>query len=160
MVKIVRSGLIFSALVILSAALAMAPVTVTHNETGLRFDLPDNWETDQDGNLLAAFAPDESVLLMFFVGKADNAAALLENIVDELDGIIGDPEITSDDVVEEEINGLLQVYIEGTGVRGGEAVDFDLTMVIGGKRNMSIVVLGDIDGWQDTVDEIYASIRN
>ncbi|MCJ7679961.1 MAG: hypothetical protein MUP70_04465, partial [Candidatus Aminicenantes bacterium] len=139
-----RSKFIITALVLFLVSVAWASVTVTHKETGLKFDLPDNWEYSQDGNLFTATSPDESVILMFFVGKADDAADLLENIADELDGIISDPEITSDDVEETEINGLLQIFIEGTGYYGDDEVDFDLTMVFGGRKTMSVIALGDL----------------
>ena len=155
-----RSKFILTALVFFLVSVAWASVTVTHTETGLQFDLPESWEIEQDGNLLTAASPDQSVILMFYVGKADDAADLLENIADELDGIIDEPEITSDDVEEAEINGLLQVFIEGTGYYGDDEVDFDLTMVFGGNRTMSIIALGDIDGMQDTIDRIYSSIRD
>ncbi|MFC2158309.1 hypothetical protein ACFLT9_10780 [Acidobacteriota bacterium] len=154
-----RSKLIFTALLVFLVSMTFAQKTVTHSDSGLKFDLPDDWTTGQEGDSFATSDPDQSVLLIFFVGKAETASALLENIAEELDGVIEEPEITSEEVFEEEINGLLQVYIEGTGIHQGDEVDFDLTLVVGGPKSMAIIALGDIDGMQDTVDEIYSSIR-
>lgn len=133
--------------------------TVTHNQTGLSFTIPDDWAYGQEGDHFAAQSPDESVILMFYVGKAESVADLMENIGEELDGIIDDAEIDGEPEVEE-INGLVQVYIEGSGYYGDDEIDFDMTMVLGGRRSMSIIALGDIDEWQEEVDEIYNSIEN
>jgi hypothetical protein len=146
----------FVVLFVLSTAL-MA-MTVTHNQTGLKFDIPDNWDYGQEGDHFIAQSPDESVILLFFVGKAGDVDELMESVADELDGIIDSPEVNEEPGMEE-INGLIQVYIEGSGEYDGDVVDFDMTMVFGGKKSMSIIALGDIDSNQDTIDFIYSSVR-
>lgn len=137
---------------------SQSAVTVTHVQTGLKFDIPDDWEYSQEEDQFEAVSPDESVIIFFYVGKTDEVADLLDNIDLELSGIIENPEI-NDNIFEEEVNDLIQVYIEGTGEYEGEIVDWDLTMVFGGNRSMSIIALGNIDDMQSEITDIYASIR-
>ena len=155
MIKKSLVGVILFACLIIASQSA---VTVTHVQTGLKFDIPDDWEYSQEGDGFQAVSPDESVILFFYVGKTADVADILDNIALELDGIIEDPEI-SEDIFEEEVNGLTQVYVEGTGYYQGEIVDWDLTMVFGGTRSMSIIGLGNIDDMQSVITDIYASVR-
>lgn len=157
MFKKANFGLILLVMLLAITAFLMA-TSVTHNETGLMFEIPDDWSFDQEGDQFVATSSDESVFIYFFVGRFEDASLLMDNIADELDGIIDSPEITGEPY-EEEINGLAQVYIEGSGYIEDEVIDFDLTLVIGGSKPMLVVALGDIDGFQDTIDMIYNSIQ-
>jgi predicted Zn-dependent protease len=141
-----------------SATALLLATVVTHNETGLKFQIPDDWTFDQEGDAFMATSSDESVFLYFYVGHFEDVSDLLDNITDELDSLFDYAEI-GEDAVEEEINGLLQIYVEGTGEIDGEAVDFDLTIVIGGSKPMLIVALGDVENNQETLDDIYVSVQ-
>lgn len=132
--------------------------TVTHNETGLKFEIPDDWSYEQEDNHFVAISPDESVILYFYVGKFEDVSDLMDNIADQLDGIIESPEIEGEPI-EEKINDLTQVYIEGSGYIKGKTIDFDLTIVIGGAKPMLIIALGDIESMQETILDIYASVQ-
>jgi len=145
-------------ILIFSASVFLMATTVTHNETGLKFDIPDDWSFEEDDDAFIATSYDESVFLYFYVGHSADVSDLLDNISNELDSIFDYTEI-GENAVEEEINGLIQIYVEGTGEIDGDAIDFDLTIVIGGSKPMLIVALGDIENNQETLDEIYVSIR-
>jgi len=157
MFKKINFGLLILVALFALTVFLMA-TSVTHNETGLMFEIPDDWSFDQDGDQFVATSSDESVFIYFFVGRFEDASLLMDNIADELDGIIDSPEV-AEEPYEEEINGLTQVYIEGSGYIEDEVIDFDLTLVIGGSKPMLVVALGDIDGFQDTLDMIYTSIQ-
>lgn len=148
-------GMILLSFLIVSSLLA---ITITHIQSGLKFDIPDDWEYSYDEDHFEAVSPDESVVLLFYVGKTDEVADLLDNISLELSGLIENPEI-NDNIFEAEVNGLSQVFIEGTGEYRGEIVDWDLTMVYGGKNSMSIIALGNIEDWESEITDIYASVQ-
>ena len=130
---------------------------ITHSGSGLQFELPDNWTYEQDGDLLTASSRSEDVVLFFFVSQRSDAEEFIDALADELDAFLHDAEVTQD-ATQEEVNGLSQIYVEGTGTRDGEPVDWDLTLVIGGRRALAIVAVGDIASNQDTVHAIYGSV--
>ena len=158
MFKKINFGLFVFILFFVMTAIVMA-VTVTHSETGLKFNIPGDWSYDQEDNHFVAVSPDEDVILFFFVGKTDNIDDFFENIAEELSNVLEDPEI-SEEPYEEEVNGLIQVRMEGSGDYDGDIVDWDMTMVFGGNKSMSVIALGNISEMQDDIDQIYSSITS
>ncbi len=148
-------GVIMLSFLMISSLLA---ITVTHVQTGLKFDIPDDWEYSQEEDHIKTTSPDESITLLFNVGKTDEVAELFDNIIQELSGIIENPEINGN-VFEEEMDDLTVVYIEGTGEYGGRIGDWALIMVFGGKKSMSIIALGNIEDMQSEITDIYTSLR-
>jgi len=140
----------------------LAPVsaqeTFTHAESGLSFTLPAGWTYTHEGDHFEASAPDEGLSLLFFVGWGDEVEEVLEGAIDDLASVMDEASITTDPS-EEEINGLLQSFVEGDGLVDGVRVDWDLTVVTGGRRTMAVVAIGDIEGRQGVIDRIYRSIR-
>ena len=132
--------------------------TFTNDKAGVQFDLPGGWKYEYEGDLFMAMSPDESVLLIFYAARKRRANNFMDTMAAELDGIVDDVEFNSEPY-EERIHGLTQIYVEGTGFYGREQVDLDLTMVVGARRSLVIIGLGDIDGKQRKIDRIYSSIR-
>ena len=135
-----------------------AQETFTHEPTGLSFTLPAGWAYVHEGDHFEATSPDESVILLFLAGRSSEVEKALDEAVNELDRHISDVNITTE-ATQETINGLTQVYLEGDGMVDGEQIDWDLTLVIGGRSSLAIVALGDIDSSQGVVDRIYASVK-
>jgi hypothetical protein len=148
-------GVIMLSFLMMSSLLA---ITITHAQTGLKFDIPDDWEYSQEEKHFKATSPDESVVLLFNVGKANEIADLYDNIIQELSGRIENPEINGN-VFEEEGDDLTIVYFEGTGESGSKIVDWALIMVFGGEKSMSIIALGNIKDMQSEINDIYTSVR-
>jgi predicted Zn-dependent protease len=148
--------LLFVAAALLAVGPAQAEV-FTHAGAGLQFDLPDGWKTTPKGDSLEASAPDGLPVVQFdLIAEAD-----IEHYVDGwAEGAgesLGDLEVTTDAKVEE-VNGLHQIYSEGTATLDGHPVQWDLTIVKGGKKVLAVMALGEnLDG--KTIEKIYASIR-
>ena len=135
-----------------------AQESFTHEPSGLTFTLPAGWTYSHEGDHFEAASSDESIVLLFFVGKSYEVEAAINGAVDELSKIIRNVNVTTD-VTEVEVNGLNHAFIEGDGLMEGEVIDWDLTVVQGSRKCMAIVALGDIDSYQGIVDKIYDSIR-
>ena len=140
------------------ALVAWSQETFTHTPSGLSFTLPAGWSYTQEGDHFEAASPGDEVILLFFVGKFYEVEAAINGAVDELANIVKNPNITTE-TTEAEINGLLQVFIEGDGLFEGEVMDWDLTLVQGSKKCMVVIALGDIDSNQRIMDGIYDSIH-
>lgn len=141
-----------------SAAFAEgATETFVHSDAKLEFKLPKNWKIETDEDLLTAENPSGDLGMIFFVADEKDAEKFFSEIAAELDKFIKSPEITKGPT-EETINGLTQVYIEGTGKAEGVDIDFDLTYVLGGAKPMCAIAIGKIDANQKTIDRVYRSI--
>jgi hypothetical protein len=129
----------------------------THSDAKLDFQLPKSWKVDAGDDLLTAENPAGDLGMIFFVAGEKDAEKFFTAIAEELDKFIKSPEITKGPT-ESKVNGLVQVYIEGTGRADGEAIDFDLTYIVGGAKPMVAVALGKIDANQQTINKVYRSI--
>ena len=136
----------------------LAQERFTHSESGLSFALPGGWTYYQEGDHFAASSADETISLLIFVAATQEAAEGLSAIGDELDKIMTDSQLTTE-VTEENVNGLTQVYAEGDGLVDGERIDWDFTMVVGGRKSMILIALGDLENNHGTLTGIYSSIQ-
>ena len=143
-------------LIILSLG-ALAQERFTHAGSGLSMQLPAGWIYAEVDDHFEVTPPDESLLLMFFVAETNVAAEGIEAIGNELDKLMTESRITTD-VTEEIINGLTHIYGEGDGLMDGTRVDWDFTMVIGGRKSMVVIGLGELERNQAVLDSIYLSI--
>lgn len=129
-----------------------------HEESGLQFTLPDGWTHEQQEDMLIATSPDEGVEVAFIVSEADTTEELMDVITSELDEVIKGAKTTKD-VTEEKVNNLTQIYAEGTGQCEGEPCDWDLTLVVGAKKNLIVLAVGEIDANQKAITRLYNSIK-
>jgi hypothetical protein len=130
---------------------------VRHSSSGLQAEVPDSWTQEQEGDLLTVSSPTKDVVMFFFVARRNDVAEFIDGITEELDRWIKKAEITQE-ATEEEVNGLTQYYVEGTGEADGEPVDWDVTYVVGGRSALAVVAVGDIGTNQAVINGIYGSI--
>ena len=105
-----------------------------------------------------------------FVGSDNSAKDFIEHIVKELEHLVKDPKVSKGPKTEK-VNNLTQDYIEGTGSlldtdkwiphgeKGGQSVDWDLTLVTGAKAPMVVIAFGNLAANQKTLDALYRSIK-
>lgn len=144
-------------MMILLWTLFLAQEVFTHQQSGLNFELPAGWTYTQVGDHFEATSPNEDVTLLFFVGNETEAEAAADEAAEVLDELFSNVNITLGPEIEE-VNGLVQIYLEGDGYMDDIQMDWDLTIACGDRKAMVIVALGDIEGMQRVVDNIYASI--
>lgn len=151
-----RSMLYAAAAALLLTVPAQADV-FTHAAAGLQFELPNGWKTSQDGDSLEASDPAGLPAVQFDVISESDISDYVDGWAAGMGESLGDFEVTTDAQVEE-VNGLTQIYSEGTATIDGHPVHWDLTIVKGGKRVLAIMALGeDLD--DKRVEAIYSSVR-
>jgi hypothetical protein len=135
-----------------------------HQESGLQFTLPKGWTCKQSGDRLTIENKDKTLACAGGVIPQENAKAIFANIekfVDQLDGL-DDVEIT-DGPKKEKVNGLVQTWYEGTathkGTKGEEEVEWDITIISGGKAILFFIGIGQLDDNEEAYDELFDSIR-
>ena len=169
MVKLLRSAVL--CLGFLFACSALHAETLTHEEAGLEFTIPDDWGKEQEGDFLLVKTKAEDVVMCFMVGKEAEAAEFLKALGTELDKIMSDVKLDSKEAKQEEGNGLHFTYVEGTGkiknnekfipkgTKAEEEVQWDMTLVTGGKKLLAIVSFGKLDDNSAALTKVWNSIK-
>jgi hypothetical protein len=144
--------------------------SLEHPDSGLKIDVPKGWAHDTAEDLLVITNPDDDVVMLVLAASDDTAKAFVDHIDKELDHLMKNPKVTKGPT-EEKGNGLTQSYIEGTGVlldtdkwlpkgeKGGENVEWHLTLVTGGKIPLVVIAFGKLADNKKAIDTIYRSIK-
>jgi hypothetical protein len=148
------------ALIAATALVAVAPSSsaevVKHAPSGLQFALPEGWTTRTEGGHLVAEPPDRKVALRFTVIEetaARNYVATWSQGRRDLTNLQVDVDAEVSDV-----NGLQHVVSAGSATMDGKPVEWDVTIVNGGRKALAIVALGqDLD--TAVVQAMYSTIR-
>lgn len=146
---------------IATLCLFAAPVfaeELTHVESGLQFNVPRGWTHKQDGDTLIALNPDETVALVFAVTDISDSKEVVDRVTGKMDQTIQDAQVTRRPTISE-VNDLKQLHAEGTGTCEGQLCNWDFTLVVGGKQNLLVVGLGDLDAHEAEVHAVYRSIK-
>jgi len=131
---------------------------LTHKDGGVAFNLPKGWKQEQKGDQLIATAPDEKIFLVFVVTDAKEVDAVATAMGEIVDETLNDVKVVTE-VKTEEFNGLTQVWADGTGTFDGKNVNWDASIVVGAKKALAVLAMGEIEKNEDTVYAIYRSIK-
>lgn len=141
------------------AASSASAATITHQASGLEFELPNSWQVIEDtSDLLVVANPTNTVAMSFSITTHSDAGTFLRAMGDELRRTVDITSVTDerDGMI---INDLSQSFAEGEGRAAQGMVEWGVTLVTGGFRPMVVFTYGDISGNQDAVYTIYDSIR-
>jgi hypothetical protein len=154
-----------TAALLLTASLLQAE-DYTHQVSGLTFRLPQGWTCTEKGDQITIVNKDKTLSCVGGVIPQESAKAIFADIgkfLDTLDGL-DDIEVT-DGPEKEQVNGLEQAWYEGTAsVTGkqseeGEEVEWDMTIVTGGKAILFLVGIGALDENEEAYEEFFESIK-
>jgi predicted Zn-dependent protease len=128
-----------------------------HPPAGLQFELPTGWKTRVNAGQLVAEPPDGKSYLSFAVIEEASIKGYVEKWAEGMKGRLTDLQVDVDDEVNE-VNGLQQIYSVGSATLEGKPIQWDLTIVKGGRKVLAVMALGEnLDG--AAVQKMYASIR-
>ena len=133
-------------------------------------DLPEGWTNEQDGDYLVATSKDKNIVMWILVGKEADAGEFLKAMATELDKILTDAKLDNKDPKTEKNNDLAFTFVEGTaklkadkfvpaGKKADDQVQWDLTLVTGGKKLMAIVTVGKLDANEALLTKMWNSIK-
>jgi predicted Zn-dependent protease len=152
-----RTTLTMVALAFLAFVPGATAEVIKHPTAGLQIELPAGWKTRTNGGQLVAEPPDGKSYLSFAVIEESAVDGYLAKWAEGMKGGLTDLQV---DVKAEtsEVNGLQQVYSVGSAKLEGKPIQWDLTIVKGGRKVLAVMALGeDLDG--AAVQKMYASIR-
>lgn len=107
-----------------------------HKEAGIQFEVPDNWSVKSEKSALMVMPKDESFFILFKVSEAESKEDFEAEIQEYLGQIGKNMHIEAaetGDFQETEINGLPVVYVQGTGTLEGNAVTFEVSVIMSAK---------------------------
>jgi hypothetical protein len=156
-------GFVVAAL--LSAATMLNADEFQHEESGLQFDLPKGWTCTEEDGKISIISKDKTVSIVGGVIEKAAAKAIFDDIDGFLDKLEGfeDVEVTHGPK-KEKVNGLEQSWYEGTanvtiGEDEMEEIQWDMTIVKGGKGILFLVGTGDLDKNQKKYEAFFESIE-
>jgi predicted Zn-dependent protease len=105
----------------------LAAKTYPHTESGVKVDIPNDWNVSGDDHALEASTKDDLAHLYFIVMPAGSMEAALDSLDAELGKVVqdlshGEPELMK-------LNGMDAVTVEGKGKVEGHAVEIGVMVV-------------------------------
>jgi predicted Zn-dependent protease len=152
-------------LALLMTASLLPAKEFTHEASGLRFTLPKGWTCVEDGDRIIVTNEDKTLSCVGGVIPKDSAKAIFADIGKFLDTLddLEDVEVT-DGPEKETVNGLEQAWYSGTASVTGdqgetEEIEWDMTIVTGGKAILFLVGIGKIGDDEEAYEEFFESIQ-
>jgi len=154
-----------AALAVVCSAWTVNAKEFKHEESGLQFKLPAGWTVTEKDNKIFFENKDKTLALVGGVIPADAAKAIfadIEKFAESIDGF-DDVEVT-DGPQKETVNELEQSWYEGTatvtdGTGAEKEIEWDMTIITGGKAVLFLVGTGAIEENEEAYDELFESIR-
>ena len=133
-------------------------VMIVHEDCGVEFWIPDDWEHTIEGDLLIVEDPEAKLKLFFLTSGIQMFGQFSDALREEISRVIAQPEVAS--VSEQgENNELIYYDAHGFGLYQREVVDWELRFVAGARKSLMIIALGDLDSHRQTVERIFQTIR-
>jgi hypothetical protein len=154
-----------AAFVVCVAAAAAQAADYTHKPSGLKFTLPEGWICTEQGERLTITNEDKTVALVGGVIEQEASQAIFGDIQKFLASIDGwnNVEVTGGPT-KEEADGLELTWYEGTVTikndnGAAEELEWDMTIVKGGKQILFLVGTGKLDENEEEYEELFESIE-
>ena len=118
-------------------AVSQEAETFTHQEAGVRFQLPKGWKAKPDGEVITVSSADDALQVVFWVPDNDTFDAAVKELDKELGKIIKNLK-TSGKPTQDTHNGMAHYGENGTGVVSGATIEWSVD-VLGAKKPLIIL---------------------
>ena len=123
----------------------------THGKAGIRFEKPDGWSHQAEGDTITLFSPDHAVSIVITVAKKSKVKDAINEIDAELSNVMTDIE-TSSKAQQTNVNGMDAITLEGTGKIQGTPVTWAVDL-LDAKRPVFVITFGKQSEWGKHQDE-------
>ena len=133
---------------------------IAHQEGGVEFCIPQDWEHEIKEDLLIVRDPESRIELFFLTSGIQVPEQVSDTLLEEISRVISHPEVASVSP-QGEYNELIHYDVQGFGLYQGEIVDWEARFVAGARKSLMIIALGlgDLEESRQTVDHIYDTIQ-
>lgn len=151
---------LFIALALLFAAGPALAKDIQHTPAGVRFTVPDNWDTEDMGPTVHTVAPDEGAYILFLGFPSSE----IDQRVNELTKVLEEVKITDfegGEPSEGTLNGMAIVTVDGKGRFEGKAVELGVVFVVppGGDKALIVFGITDGSGNDKAIEKILMSLK-
>jgi hypothetical protein len=123
----------------------------THEKAGIRFEKPDGWSHEADGDTMTLYSPDHAISIVITVAKKSTVDDAIGEIDSELSSVMtnirtnGKPQKTN-------VNGMDAMTVEGTGKITGTPVTWAVDL-LDARRPVFVITFGRQSEWDKHEDE-------
>jgi hypothetical protein len=156
---------VFAILAMLTMTTMLRAEEYTHTPSGLKFTLPKGWKCIEEKGRLTITNKDKSLYCVGGVIPKEAAKAIFGDIEAFIDKLDGWDDVEVDFGPEKEkVNGLMQTWYEGSakfasGTGNAEVMQWDMTIVTGGKAVLFLIGTGELDDNIEGYEELFESIK-
>jgi hypothetical protein len=152
---ILCAALISSVLVNSAAASSIATLVTTssqdkssysHQEAGVKFELPKGWKAEPDGAVITVSTPDDSLQMVFWVPDEESFEAAVKDLDNELGKTIKNIKTTGKETKDTH-NGMPHYGQSGTGDVDGTTIEWSVD-VLGAKKPVIILSFAAPGVWE------------
>lgn len=118
----------------------------SHQEGGVKFELPKGWKAEPDGEVITVSTPDDSLQMVFWVPEADSFDAAVKELDKELGKTIKNIKMTGKEKIDTH-NGMPHYGQSGTGDVDGTTIEWSVD-VLGAKKPVIILTFAAPGVWE------------
>jgi hypothetical protein len=154
-----------AAVLVCAAAAVAQAADYTHQPSGLKFSLPNGWICSEEGDRLTITNEDKTVAVVGGVIEQEASQAIFGDIKKFLASIDGwNNVVITAGPTTEEADGLELTWYEGNVTiknenGAAEELEWDMTIVKGGKQILFLVCTGKLDENEEEYEELFESIE-
>lgn len=132
----------------------------THQQAGVKFELPKGWKAEPDGEVITVSTPDDSLQMVFWVPEEANFDAAVNELDKELGKTIKNIKTTGNGKKDTH-NGMPHFGQSGTGDVEGTTIEWSVD-VLGAKKPVIILTFAAPGVWEkhaESAAKFIASIK-
>jgi hypothetical protein len=132
----------------------------SHQEAGVKFELPKGWKAEPDGAVITVSTPDDSLQMVFWVPDEDSFEAAVKDLDNELGKTIKNIKMTGKETKDTH-NGMPHYGQSGTGDVDGATIEWSVD-VLGARKPVIILTFAAPGVWEkhaENTAKFIASIK-
>jgi predicted Zn-dependent protease len=130
----------------------------THEKAGIKFEKPDGWKHEADGDTMTLYAPDHSMSIVITVAQEDSLDQAINELDSELSNVMTDIE-SNGKPQKSDVNGMTTYTVAGTGKIQGTDVSWAVDL-LQARRPVFVITFGKTGEWDEHKDEYAAFARS
>lgn len=167
---VISCAALISSVLVISAAASSNPALMTmssqdkssysHQEAGVKFELPKGWKAEPDGAVITVSTPDDSLQMVFWVPDEDTFEGAVKELDKELGKTIKNIKTTGKETKDTH-NGMPHYGQSGTGDVDGTTIEWSVD-VLGAKKPVIILSFAAPGVWEkhaENAAKFIASIK-
>lgn len=146
-------------------AVASAADALVHRRSGVRLSIPKGWQnvsTADDSEPMILVADSGEAAIFLYETSGHDSKKFFQDIPTELAENLKDSRVEKvtarGQLKAEKVKSLTRYTKSGTATFDGQPAEWELSLVVGGKSSLVLLVTGNVTKHRKTLDQLYASL--